>query len=451
MLVNWVNKEPVSKLEILNSQLGEPSMIVDQPYGAIFWRDSESMQQTINFNFGFPSVFVKHMLTDETTLHTCPVPHKDYFYSYIKVLLNTNTLNQINKLSGSIGYDKVKKLLWARCNCLAGNIVTLTLAMEILVLGTNVNEFARTGIYVKKLAEVMHPDTGPEMCKKIYARLYELYVKHYAKIAASVKLSNQLESSKWSGAFGPNCQAPPGFFAKLLIKDKVPKTDTKAKSELRKLKSQREKNAVKQNKLQQEKNKNQASVNPGNSGNPRQPDQTDSEFIENPEYLTANKGVWYASDRGDWYASNYPSHVRGGWEYDGGFPDYQPYQEKMSNLSDMLLSRSVNIQSPQQKNSLEHLANTKGDSWYAENPWYVSNDPMVWHAGMKNDMMFVPPHRNSSIAHAKKISNNGTEQIETMNSSLLGNHPRYCVCKSCKNGLTQSHKYEMMSNYSKKN
>lgn len=72
-----------------------------------------------------PNIFAEHWCRDESIKHQCPSEHNDFFYSFIKINLNNENWSNVLAISGSVGYDPLKKLLYARCGSIEANIATL--------------------------------------------------------------------------------------------------------------------------------------------------------------------------------------------------------------------------------------------------------------------------------------------------------------------------------------
>jgi len=76
-------------------------------------------------------LFTEHILRDEDVRHCVPRPHHDYFYSSIRFYVPDDKLCDVLKISGSLNYDGLKKLLTARCGAIGANYATLYLAMAV--------------------------------------------------------------------------------------------------------------------------------------------------------------------------------------------------------------------------------------------------------------------------------------------------------------------------------
>ena len=77
-------------------------------------------------------LFDEHILRDEDVKHCVPRNHHDYFYSSVKFFVpKKNKVFDVLKISGSLNYDGLKKLLTARCGGIGANYATLYLAMMV--------------------------------------------------------------------------------------------------------------------------------------------------------------------------------------------------------------------------------------------------------------------------------------------------------------------------------
>ena len=68
-----------------------------------------------------PNIFAEHWCRDESIKHKCPSQHNDFFYSFIRINLDSKNWHKVLSVSGSVGYDPLKKLLYARCGSIEAN------------------------------------------------------------------------------------------------------------------------------------------------------------------------------------------------------------------------------------------------------------------------------------------------------------------------------------------
>jgi len=96
-------------------------------------------------------LYNEHILRDEHVNHCVPAKHVDFFYSSIKFYVPPNKLNDVLRISGSINYDGLKKMLTARCGGIGANIATLYLAMKVASGAMTIAEVKRKNLYVKHI------------------------------------------------------------------------------------------------------------------------------------------------------------------------------------------------------------------------------------------------------------------------------------------------------------
>jgi hypothetical protein len=121
-LSNWKHKEdngPVAYYNTLVEKYGEPYILVNKEGGMCVWKD----------NIGFNE---KIILKDEFVKHETPRLHFDFLYSFIKVYISPDKLTDVIKISESINYDPLLKLLRARCASIEANVATFKTALDLL-------------------------------------------------------------------------------------------------------------------------------------------------------------------------------------------------------------------------------------------------------------------------------------------------------------------------------
>ena len=139
-LSNWIHQEgknvngnviqegPVFIYDKLVAKYGEPDILVNKARGICIWYiDNKD-------NDYHHSIELK----DEYVEHCVPANHNDFLYSYIQIYIPPNRLNEVMKVSGSVGYDGLQKLLYARCASLEANAATLAAVIKV-INGKNVD------------------------------------------------------------------------------------------------------------------------------------------------------------------------------------------------------------------------------------------------------------------------------------------------------------------------
>lgn len=113
-----VKDGPVAYYNTLKLKYGEPHILVNKIGGICIWKDKDFNEKII--------------LKDEFVKHDKPREHYDFLYSFIKVHIPPEKLVKVIKLSESINYDPLLKLLRARCASIEANIATFKTALDLL-------------------------------------------------------------------------------------------------------------------------------------------------------------------------------------------------------------------------------------------------------------------------------------------------------------------------------
>ena len=132
---NWIHKPrakvnnilvadedgPVYTYHKIVKDLRKPDVIANQPGGIAIWymKQKDGIHHTIE-------------LRDEYVSHCLPAQHYDFLISYINVFVPPAKLNAVMNVSGSVGYDGLKKLLSARCASFEANMATLATCLKVI-------------------------------------------------------------------------------------------------------------------------------------------------------------------------------------------------------------------------------------------------------------------------------------------------------------------------------
>lgn len=119
--LNWGHRNAADYLPVLVAKYGQPSSIDPSPNGTIVWKKERLMN----------TCFDRIELRDESIPHCQPIDHNDFVYFYVNYDVAPSRFMEVESLSGSVGYDKLKKLLWARCGSAESAIATLALATHV--------------------------------------------------------------------------------------------------------------------------------------------------------------------------------------------------------------------------------------------------------------------------------------------------------------------------------
>lgn len=115
ILSQWENEEPVGYVKQLQKFLGIPAELTTK---RAVWYNKD----------GFKRIEV----LDEYILHSSPVPHYDYVYSYIDLKVPHELSDDLADSSESILIDHLKGEVGARCASLSANAVTLQYVMDVV-------------------------------------------------------------------------------------------------------------------------------------------------------------------------------------------------------------------------------------------------------------------------------------------------------------------------------
>ena len=117
-----VKKGPVYVYDKIVEKYGEPDVIANQPKGICIWY-IEQKDGDVHHSIE---------LKDQYVGHCVPAKHNDFLYSYIKVYVPPEKIRQVLAVSGSVGYDGLQKLLYARCASFEANMATLASVFLVL-------------------------------------------------------------------------------------------------------------------------------------------------------------------------------------------------------------------------------------------------------------------------------------------------------------------------------
>jgi hypothetical protein len=137
--LDWSHKPAQARANQLAKVLGEPFRYNSSPGGVAIWKYVDPFFQQAN-GYEEPAmnpamkptdVYAQLMIKDEAIPHLVPVPHNDWFYAYIYIDIPTDKVADVSALTESVGYDTMKKELYARCHFMPANLVSLYLAKQI--------------------------------------------------------------------------------------------------------------------------------------------------------------------------------------------------------------------------------------------------------------------------------------------------------------------------------
>ena len=99
---------------------GNPDILINKKGGICIWNNlRDGTHHSIE-------------IRDEYVEHCVPKPHRDYLYSYVHMFVPAEMREKVLGVSGSVGYDGLKKLLYARCASLEANMATIRTVFEVM-------------------------------------------------------------------------------------------------------------------------------------------------------------------------------------------------------------------------------------------------------------------------------------------------------------------------------
>lgn len=118
----WINRSAAEYISVVALRFGYPSAIDPTPGGLAIWKSIKLANSCID----------RIEVRDEAIAHINPMRHFDFVYAFVNLPLSfVNNISAVMSLSGTLGYDQIKRQLWARCNTVEGAIATLALASHI--------------------------------------------------------------------------------------------------------------------------------------------------------------------------------------------------------------------------------------------------------------------------------------------------------------------------------
>ena len=125
---NWNHSEPKKVYLELLKNYGKPFFVVNKPSGMCVWKN-------VDGSLLHDGIHVKIVLRDEKIQHDDPIrktTHYDFLYSYVHIYIPKKYHSKVRNISGSIGYDPLKKKMWVRCASLQSNYATLKTIFDTL-------------------------------------------------------------------------------------------------------------------------------------------------------------------------------------------------------------------------------------------------------------------------------------------------------------------------------
>lgn len=154
MSLNWYHKRPRDYYKRCVELFGKPTALSKERGGIAIWKTR--------------GLFSEHILRDEDVKHCVPRPHHDYFYSSVKFFVPKDKLLDVLKISGSLNYDGLKKLLTARCGGIGANYATIYLGMLVANGKLTIKDVKKDHLYPRMIRGEIIPHN------KLHSIMYKL-------------------------------------------------------------------------------------------------------------------------------------------------------------------------------------------------------------------------------------------------------------------------------------
>src|SRR6056297_291408 len=134
---NWYHKRPKEYYPKCVKMFGKPTAKDNTRHGFAYWKTT--------------GLFDEHILRDEDVKHCVPRPHHDYFYSSCQFYIPKHRVMDVLKISGSIMYDGLKKMMTARCGGIGANYATLYLGMMVANGDLSIDNVKKGDMYARMI------------------------------------------------------------------------------------------------------------------------------------------------------------------------------------------------------------------------------------------------------------------------------------------------------------
>tara|TARA_Y100000816_G_scaffold274562_1_gene241953 strand:- start:584 stop:1561 length:978 start_codon:yes stop_codon:yes gene_type:complete len=165
--LNWYHTKPKDYYPECVKMFGKPTALSTARHGFAYWKTK--------------GLFDEHLLRDEDVKHCVPRPHHDYFYSSVKFFVPEDKFCDVLKVSGSLAYDGLKKLLTARCGGIGANYATIYLGMMIAQGKLTLKQVQSGDMYPKMIRGELIPHN------KLHKIMYKLKKENNKKYKKQIK------------------------------------------------------------------------------------------------------------------------------------------------------------------------------------------------------------------------------------------------------------------------
>ena len=172
-VLEWINQghpsgkygsfNPTQRLNDVISKYGIPDVIDKKRGGSAIWKKSTLENKGACWD--------RIEIRDEQIPHESPGPHVDFLYYWYKLNVPEELICDITKLSESVTYDTLKKMLRVRCHFSGAIVSTMVLAKRISTKEITLDEAKKAyGLFIfstMKGHEMYNPDAEESMIKEL--------------------------------------------------------------------------------------------------------------------------------------------------------------------------------------------------------------------------------------------------------------------------------------------
>ena len=169
--LSWKKNYPKQYVDIFSKYyFRKPDVIAGQKNGMCLWYP-KTRDKIYLYDNEFPNIFTEHWCRDELINHMCPSKHTDFFYSFIDIELDKQKWADVLAISGSIGYDPLKKKLYARCGSIEANIASLYTCLLVNNGTITIKRLQSEKIYAKHIESTSDKEEVIKMYKYLLKNL----------------------------------------------------------------------------------------------------------------------------------------------------------------------------------------------------------------------------------------------------------------------------------------
>lgn len=166
---HWFHSRPKKYYPKCVEMFGKPTAHDNTRHGFALWVPKHGL-------------FDEHLLRDEDVKHCVPRPHHDYFYSSCRFYVPKERVWDVLKISGSILYDGLKKMLTARCGGIGANYATLYLGMMVANERLTIQEVKQGDMYPLMIQGKLIPH------EQLHSLMEELKEENHKKYKKELQL-----------------------------------------------------------------------------------------------------------------------------------------------------------------------------------------------------------------------------------------------------------------------